>query len=141
PAGATDPRLRFDPLDRAVEALWLNGIVVVAAAGNHGQAGQAVSMSYAPGNDPFVITVGGLDQNGTSDPSDDTVADWSAYGTTMDGFSKPDLSAPGRYMIAPTPMDGTIAKTVPDRVVAPGYIWMSGTSFSTPVVAAAAAQL
>jgi hypothetical protein len=30
---------------------------------------------------------------------------------------------------------------VPNRVVAPGYIWMSGTSFSTPVVSAAAAQI
>jgi serine protease AprX len=139
-AGASDTSIRIDPLDRAVEALWLNGIVVVAAAGNHGQGG-AVSMSYAPGNDPFVITVGALDQNGTSDPSDDTVPSWSAHGTTLDGFTKPDVSAPGRYMVAPTPMDGTIAKTVPDRIVAPGYIWMSGTSFSTPVVSAAAAQI
>ena len=139
-AGASDTSIRVDPLDKAVEALWLNGIVVVAAAGNHGQGGP-VTMSYAPGNDPFVITVGATDQNGTSDPSDDTVPSWSAYGTTMDGFSKPDLSAPGRYMVAPAPMDGTIAKTVPDRIMAPGYMWMSGTSFSTPVVSAAAAQI
>src|SRR6266498_5044233 len=139
-AGASDTSIRVDPLDKAVEALWLSGIVVVAAAGNHGQGGP-VSMSYAPGNDPFVITVGALDQHMSSDPSDDTVPSWSAYGKTLDGFLKPDLSAPGRYMVAPTPMDGTIAKTVPDRIVAPGYIWMSGTSFSTPVVAAAAAQI
>jgi serine protease AprX len=139
-AGASDTTIRIDPLDRAVERLWFSGVVVVAAAGNHGQGG-AVSMSYAPGNDPFVITVGALDQNGTSDPSDDTVPDWSAHGMTMDGFAKPDLSAPGRYMVAPAPMDGTIAKTVPDRVLAPGYMWMSGTSFSTPVVSAAAAQI
>jgi serine protease AprX len=81
--------------------------------------------------------VGALDQSQTSD----TVPSWSAYGKTMDGFSKPDVSAPGRYMIAPAPMDGTIAKTVPDRIVAPGYMWMSGTSFATPVVSAAAAQI
>ena len=139
-AGATDTSIRFDPLDRAVEALWLKGIVVVAAAGNHGQGGP-VSMSYAPGNDPFVITVGALDQNGSSDPYDDSVPSWSAYGRTMDGFSKPDLSAPGRYMVAPTPMDSSIAKTVPDRIVSDGYIWMSGTSFSAPVVSGAAAQI
>jgi serine protease AprX len=139
-AGASDTSIRIDPLDRAVEALWLNGIVVVAAAGNHGRGG-AVNMSYAPGNDPFVITVGALDQNGTSDPTDDTVPPWSAYGKSMDGFAKPDLSAPGRYMVAPAPMGGTIAKLVPDRVLAPGYMWMSGTSFSTPVVSAAAAQI
>jgi serine protease AprX len=139
-AGATDTSIRIDPLDKAVEALWLKGIVVVAAAGNHGTGGP-VDMSYAPGNDPFVITVGALDQNGTSDPSNDQVPYWSAYGRTMDGFAKPDLSAPGRYMIAPVPMGSTLAKTAPDRVVAPGYMWMSGTSFSTPVVSAAAAQL
>ena len=139
-AGASDTSIRVDPLDKAVEALWLNGIVVVAAAGNHGQGGP-VSMSYAPGNDPFVITVGATDQMGSSDPSDDTIPSWSAHGTTMDGFSKPDISAPGRYMVAPAPMDGTIAKTVPDRIMAPGYMWMSGTSFATPVVSAAAAQI
>jgi serine protease AprX len=139
-AGATETSIRVDPLDRAVEMLWLNGVVVVAAAGNHGNGG-SVSMSYAPGNDPFVITVGALDQHMSSDPSDDTVPEWSAYGKTMDGFAKPDMSAPGRYMVAPSPMDGTIAKTVPDRVLAPGYVWMSGTSFSAPVVSAAAAQI
>jgi serine protease AprX len=139
-AGATDTSIRVDPLDKAVEALWLQGIVVVAAAGNHG-TGAPVNMSFAPGNDPFVITVGALDQNVTSDPSDDTVPYWSAYGKTMDGFAKPDLSAPGRYMIAPVPMDSTLAKAAPDRIMAPGYMWMSGTSFSTPVVSAAAAQI
>jgi serine protease AprX len=140
-AGATPTTFRFDPLDKAVESLWFNGIVVVAAAGNHGTGNGPVDMSFAPGNDPFVISVGALDQQETSDPSDDTVPSWSAYGYTMDGFSKPDLAAPGRYLVAPVPMDSTIVNTVPDRVVAPGYVWMSGTSFSAPVVAGAAAQI
>jgi serine protease AprX len=139
-AGSTETSFRVDPLDKAVEALWLKGIVVVAAAGNHGQ-GVAVSESYAPGNDPFVITVGALDQHMTSDPSDDTVPSWSAYGMTMDGFHKPDLAAPGRYMISTVPSTASMPATVPDRVVEPGYMWMSGTSFSTPVVSAAAAQI
>jgi serine protease AprX len=140
-AGSTITSIRVDPLDKAVERLWFDGIVVVAAAGNHGSANGGVPMSYAPGNDPFVITVGALDQHETSDPSDDTVPDWSAYGTTIDGFSKPDVSAPGRYMLAPAPMTGLIARTVPDRILAPGYMWMSGTSFAAPVVSAAAAQI
>jgi serine protease AprX len=139
-ATASETSIRADALDKAVERLWLDGIVVVAAAGNHGDGGP-VSESYAPANDPFVITVGALDQQSTSDPSDDTVPSWSAYGTTMDGFSKPDVSAPGRYMISTVPMTATIPQTVPDRVVAPGYMWMSGTSFATPVVSAAAAQI
>jgi serine protease AprX len=140
-AGSTETSFRVDPLDKAVEALWLKGIVVVAAAGNHGSADGPVSESYAPGNDPFVITVGALDQHMTSDPSDDTVPSWSAYGMTMDGFHKPDVSAPGRYMISTVPATAAMPATVPDRVVEPGYMWMSGTSFSTPVVSAAAAQI
>src|SRR5205807_977838 len=139
-ATASETSIRADALDKAVERLWLDGIVVVAAAGNHG-TGAPVSESYAPANDPFVITVGALDQHMTSDPSDDTVPSWSAYGMTMDGFSKPDVSAPGRYMISTVPMSAAIPQTVPDRVVAPGYMWMSGTSFATPAVSAAAAQI
>src|SRR5919204_6033539 len=140
-ATADQTSIRVDPLDKAVERLWLDGIVVVAAAGNHGSATGPVSVSDGPGHDPFVITVGATDQHMTSDPSDDTVPYWSAYGTTMDGFSKPDVSAPGRYMIAPVPMTSTIATSEAPRIVAPGYIWMSGTSFATPVVSAEAAQI
>jgi serine protease AprX len=139
-AGASQTSFRFDPLDQAVERLWFAGITVVAAAGNFG-TGQAVDMSFAPGNDPFVITVGAADQHGTSDPLDDTIAPWSAYGFTADGFSKPDLVAPGRFMVMPVPMRSTIPRTVPDRVVSRGYMWMSGTSFAAPIVAGAAAQI
>jgi len=139
-AGSTPTSFRFDPLDQAVEQLWFQGIVVVAAAGNFGD-GSAVDMSAAPGNDPFIITVGATDQNQTADPSDDTIAPWSAYGYTADGFSKPDIAAPGRYMVMPVPMGTTIPGAVPDRVVSPGYMWMSGTSFSAPIVSGAAAQI
>ncbi|MDX6512604.1 MAG: serine protease AprX, partial [Gaiellaceae bacterium] len=138
-AGTAETSFQYDPLDKAVERLWFSGVVVVTAAGNHGTGG-AVPM-VAPGNDPFVITVGALDQNQTADPSDDALPAWSAYGTTLDGFHKPDLSAPGRYMVMPVPADATIPQTVPDRVVAPGYMWMSGTSFSAPIVSGAAAQI
>jgi serine protease AprX len=87
--------LFFDPLDQAVEKLWLNGVVVVTAAGNYATDGQESGVPFAPGNDPFVITVGASDVNDTLDTSDDTVAPWSAWGYTPDGFMKPDLSAPG----------------------------------------------
>jgi subtilisin family serine protease len=44
-------------------------------------------------------------------------------------------------MVEPVPDGSTIATTVPDRQVAPGYYWLSGTSFASPAVAGVAAQL
>jgi serine protease AprX len=130
-----------DPLDKAVERLWLSGVVVVTASGNYASDGQASGVLYAPANDPFVITVGSLDVHGTQDLADDYASPWSAYGSTLDGFSKPDLAAPGRYMIGAVPVAATMPLERPDRVVAPGFMWMSGTSFASPVVAGAAADL
>jgi serine protease AprX len=138
--GTNAVSFRFDPLDKAVEKLWLNGVVVVAAAGNNGDPSKAVGIG-APANDPFVITVGALDQAQTSSVSDDTRASWSAYGPTADGFMKPDVSAPGRYMVMPVPLNSALPLEKPNRVVKLGYMWMSGTSFSAPVVAGAAAQI
>jgi serine protease AprX len=138
---ANPSSFRFDPLDAAVESLWFNGVVVVAAAGNFGVENTPQAMRYAPGNDPFVITVGATGTQSTTTPADDTLAPWSAYGHTLDGFSKPEISAPGRMMISTVPMNSTLATTVPERVVAPGYMWMSGTSLAAPIVSGAAAQV
>jgi serine protease AprX len=129
-----------DPLDQAVEQLWFGGVVVVAAAGNYGE-GTAGDVKYAPGNDPFVITVGAADLAGTVNPSDDFAAPWSVYGYTYDGFRKPELGAPGRYMIGSVPMSATLTSERPGNVVAPGYMQLSGTSFAAPVVSGAVAHM
>jgi serine protease AprX len=126
-----------DPLNTAVRRLWLDGTVVVAAAGNHGPQ----RMLYAPASEPFVITVGAVGVNGTADPADDTTPSWSSFGQTAEGFSKPEVAAPGRYMAGPLPAASTLATTFADRMLEPGYGWMSGTSFAAPVVAGVAAQL
>jgi serine protease AprX len=131
----------FDPLDQAVEKLWLNGVTVVAASGNYALDGQRSDVPFAPGNDPFVITVGAADIMNTLGAVDDVAAPWSAWGFTVDGFSKPDMSAPGRYMIGPVPAAATLAIERADHVVAPGYMQLSGTSFSAPAVAGAAALI
>jgi serine protease AprX len=137
--GSTDASFMYDPLDQAVEKLWLGGVVVVTAAGNYGDT--LTGVRYAPGNDPFVITVGSSDIAGTVDPSDDFVAPWSARGYTFDGFMKPEIGAPGRYQNGPAPLTSTMYVTHPERIVAPGYMWMSGTSFATAVVSGAAADI
>jgi serine protease AprX len=140
-AGSSEASFRNHPLDKAVEKLWLNGVVVVAAVGNHGVNSGPVPIP-APGNDPFVITVGAVDMRSTPWTSDDRRVNWSAYGSTADGFAKPELSAPGRYIVAPVPLPSTLATRFPERITSSaGYMWMSGTSFSAPIVSGAAAAI
>ena len=130
-----------DPLDKAVEKLWFGGVFVVAASGNYGSASGPSGVLNAPGNDPFVMTVGALDLGSGFLRTDDSIAPWSAWGYTEDGFAKPEISAPGRYMVAAVPSTSTLVAQRPDHVVSLGYMQLSGTSFAAPVVAGAAAQL
>ena len=102
----------FDPLNKAVERLWFNDVVVVAAAGNYGELGRGVP--FAPGNDPFVITVGASDVAGTLSTRDDFEAPWSAWGYTLDGFAKPELGAPGRYIVGAVSPTATLAIERPE---------------------------
>ena len=133
--------IRYHPLNKAVEQLWLNGIVVVAASGNYGSAAGPSGVVHAPGNDPFVITVGAADLNGTGGVKDDTVAPWSAYGYTREGFAKPDVVAAGRYMVGPVSTGSRLAVERPEKLVEAGAIELSGTSFAAPIVAGIAAQI
>ena len=130
-----------DPLDKAVEKLWFGGVTVVAAAGNYGLPNGPSGVLYAPGNDPFVITVGAADMDGNPNPKNDTAPSWSAYGDTNDGFQKPEVSADGRYMVGPIPMTSTLASQKASNLVSPGYIQLSGTSFAAPIVSGIAAQI
>src|SRR5581483_2798271 len=71
---ASKASVLFDPLDAAVEKLWLNGITVVAASGNYGTTAGPSGVQFAPGNDPFVITVGATDIGTSLGTGDDLPA-------------------------------------------------------------------
>src|SRR6185437_15537539 len=134
-----------DPLDQAVEKLWFAGVTVVAAAGNYGTGSTASGVLFSPGNDPFVITVGAAGTNNTATTSDDDIADWSAWGYTEDGFAKPEIAAPGRYMVSEVPNGSTLTTEYPEKVQSTSadstIMQISGTSFSAPVVSGTAAEM
>ena len=73
-----------DPLCQAVEQAWRAGIVVVVAAGNGGRDNFFGTGGYgtisAPGNDPYVITVGAMKPMGTPARTDDVMASYSSKG-------------------------------------------------------------
>jgi serine protease AprX len=128
-----------DPLDAAVESAWFSGLVVVAAAGNDGTATDAVS--YAPGNDPYVITVGGVDDRGTKSRDDDVLAPWSSRGVTQDGIQKPEVLAPGLRLVSTLAIGSDFEKLCRKCIVGRSYFKLSGTSMSTAVVSGVAALM
>jgi serine protease AprX len=129
------------PLAAAVEVLWFNKIVVIVSAGN-----VADGNLYPPANDPFVITVGALDEKGTQSLADDVVASFSGYGATSDGVQKPDLVAPGVNIVATQMKNSYLWQNHPRNVVSGkdeknNYIRMSGTSMAAAIVSGAVAIL
>ena len=86
---ASPSRYWTDPLTLATKALTDQGITVVTAAGNIGKnaAGQ---LQYggitAPGNAPWVLTVGASSTMGTLTRNDDQMADFSSSGPTCGRF-------------------------------------------------------
>lgn len=123
------------PVCTCCEKLVNEGTVVVAAAGNLGQAlfqspdgsssaGFRMVNITDPGNAELVITVGATHRNR---PHNYGVSYFSSKGPTGDGRLKPDLVAPGEKIVS-TSIDNRMER-------------MDGTSMAAPHVSGAAALI
>jgi serine protease AprX len=147
-----------DPLCQAVESAWKSGIVVVVSAGNYGRTNNSGVDGYgtitAPGNDPYVITVGAMKTMGTPGRSDDLIASYSSKGPTLyDHIVKPDLVAPGNQVhsllgngmpyLFPTYTTTQLLCSYYQFFCGTGmshdYYVLNGTSMAAPMVTGAAA--
>lgn len=102
-------------LEKAIEKLWDNNIIVVAAAGNEGPGRQTVAI---PGTCKKIITVG----------SPDGKDFYSGRGPTSECIVKPELIVNGSYIRS---CNNSVS----------GYSVKSGTSMSAPVVSGAIADV
>ena len=139
--GAPEARSYHDDLLSAVaESAWFAGITVVAAAGNDGPGTRTLT---TPGSDPFVVTVGSFDDQGTVAAVDDRESDFSSRGPSIDLFAKPDVLAPGRRVVSLGAPGSQLELTRPDRTVKnekhESLVRMTGTSVSAAMVSGVAA--
>jgi serine protease AprX len=126
---------RTDPLTRAVENAWKNGIVVVVAGGNDGRGVQRLGN---PALDPYVIAVGA---------SEFVNGKWKvpSFSSTGDGVRNVDIVAPGASLVSLGVAGSYLADTHPAAtcVGSDGLLYLrgSGTSQAAAVASGAVAML
>jgi serine protease AprX len=142
-----------DPLTLAAKRAVDAGIVVVVAAGNMGKAKDGRTQYgaiAAPGNAPWVLTVGASSTEGSVDRRDDKVAKFSSRGPTMIDFDvKPDLVAPGTGTVSLSARNSRmflekaayLVKGNISGLLSAPYLTLSGTSMAAPVVAGTVALM
>jgi serine protease AprX len=129
---------RIDPLNFAVERAWTSGLVVVVSASNRGPGAGTIAK---PGDDPYVVTVGAVDDRGTAGIGDDRLPNFSSRGpTAADGLAKPDVVASGGHLVSLSAPGSAIATNFPSAMPAP-YRRGSGTSMAAAVVSGGVALM
>ena len=128
---------RNDPLVKAVEAMWDEGVVVVAAAGNNGPSKSTVT---SPGVSRKIITVGAADDHRHVEIWGDDLVNFSGRGPTSECIIKPDCIAPGANIVSLLSSPDA-RRGEQDKIVDKYYLELSGTSMATPIVSGAIALL
>jgi subtilisin family serine protease len=86
-----------------------------------------------------VISVGALDDRGSSYLYDDQLASWSSRGVTQDGVQKPEVLAPGNRLVAPLAPNSDFERMCRRCMISHSYFRVSGTSMASGVVSGVAA--
>ncbi|MGH2753133.1 MAG: S8 family peptidase [Actinomycetota bacterium] len=137
----SDQSRDLSPLNYAVQEAWAEGIVVVVSAGNDGDAPRTL---MKPGDDPYVITVGSSNDEGTVTVADDRIPAFSSRGATRSepALQKPDVVSPGVHTVSlRSPGSAIDTKYGGDARVEQDYFRGSGTSMSTATVSGIAALM
>ena len=131
---------RLSPLNYAVERAWKEGITVVVSSGNSGPDNGTV---MKPGDDPYVITVGASNDEGSVSANDDMVPVFSSRGPTRsNGLAKPDVVSPGVHTVSLRSPGSAIDQQFCTQACVDGnYFRGTGTSMSTATVSGVVAQI
>ena len=120
----------IDPLNRALTKAWNSGLVVVVSAGNTGPDESTIT---APGNNPWLISVGAASINSADGAIE--VAPFSGRGPTASGHIKPNIVAPGVRLEGLLPRTARRPVHEPTEMSDDGLWVTSGASQASAVVA------